>query len=944
MSSQVVTWYDFLLKTADLDEYLLDYSTSPSSHPKPGELLVAFLQRLMKQEEDSLLKDSQYSLRLAELSLKITCQHFRWSLPELDQHISIPLQHQLMTVLNRRLPLTPDLDPSSLDSLSHDQLVAQFLHSCWVIRLVSTLSSRDGPCKRMEIKSFYNDLPTESANSFLHFLLTLKKDILPSTPFLTPPESKPLSISTLLTQTHFELGRYSFHQMNYTQALTHFSKSSELFSHRGTRDAKVTMLWINSQQLQAFLDSTLLLSSEETSKILEQRWHLEHLLLSPAFPPILDLISKPYMTAQLSKGFYHRILAISVKTQPFNRPRAKTDGVPSSKRSKLDTSPEEVQWKLSLLAAIKCHTLSLPSPSLIQLFTQMNSREEFDCFHRTLNKLGFSKRKDSPGRPHSTHEPSPFPLHLAHLLFSNMYPDLREVYDPSYIYKSVHASVSLPDPPVHPHLPSLSVDNYKRLHSKPPHHLKLSPTHQAYLTQWNILNLCDIPLFTQLISAIGSKPLSDAQHFATQWTVSHKPFLQIDQVSDHILLTRINAALHLGSILQSNKHLELACKYFRTAVDTCQSANLKPYLSIPIHEKFVLVQIEAEISQAKLLDKYTFPQSLVDNAKQAFSKTTNGLLLQLTAAFLLNCKDYKFFSSDKIDQAKFATGLANCCLALMESSELRRHGRQIFDAMFRIMEGQREQDTELKTGLGIFFNNLVERLPLSLSISCFVKLVTLLENPKWEISSEHTNCWPAAIPNVERLDRSQVSRFFLSLLDHAIAIHPTNCQSWLLTKADYLFNNLNYNMALKLYIEAGALATNYFEAGVTPDVWTEACLRHMLDCLSMLRETRYALLLSQLLRPVDYQLSLNLVNELFKDKPIESATPTNFIKYIWDINVLEYLGYFSFQKKRNFALNGSLSIIPPDLNTSNSEDILTRAVQWRRTEFLRSLADYLLIV
>ena len=60
--------------------------------------------------------------------------------------------------------------------------------------------------------------------------------------------------------------------------------------------------------------------------------------------------------------------------------------------------------------------------------------------------------------------------------------------------------------------------------------------------------------------------------------------------------------------------------------------------------------------------------------------------------------------------------------------------------------------------------------------------------------------------------------------------------------------------------------------------------------------------------------------------------------------MLEYLGYFCAQKKGGSEFNGIFNTIPVDLNINNSEDILVRSVQWRRTEFLRRLADYLLIV
>ena len=933
MSSQVLTWYDFLLKTADIDEYLLNYSTSPASHPKPSELLIAFLQRLSRLEEESTLRDNaQYSLCLGDLSLKVVCHYFSWSLPELDLHIPLTLQHRLMEILNYRFPSHPN---TKFESLSDDTLLGLYLHSCWTVRFLSTLSSRDTSSRRIEVNE-------EAAASVLANILSLKKDLRPTLPFLAPKENRPINIHNLLIQSNFELGRYFFYKMRYSEAQKHFSCAAELFSQRSARDSKY-LLWVSSQQLQAFLDTCLLMWLEEAGRIIGQRWNLEAMLVSPHFLPLLDLIVKSHLSQQLSRGFYHRVLELCSKVQPPTRPRAKQDSAPSSKRYKQDPSPEEAFWKLSLLSAIKCQSLLLPCPSLHCIFKQMDTREEIDSFHRILSKLGFSKKKETACRSHSSTEHSPLPLHLSHILFSNIMPDMREVYDSSYLYKSVHTS-SPPDSLLLPQVPSLCVDPGRGGHTKPANHLKLSHLQQAHITQWHLLALCDISVFTQLTSAIGNKPAPDMQSFANQWTCSLKPYLQSEQVSDPLLLTRINAALHIGSILQSNRHLELSHKFYLSALDN--SVTLKSFLTIPIHEKFVFVQLESEILQMKLSPIHTFPQSLVDNAKHVFSNTSNTPLLHMAAAFLLNCKEYVFFSSDKVcdqSQAKFATGLANACLAVSESGEIRRHGRQMFDAIFRILETAREQDSDIKTGLQIFFDNLVERCAFSISISCFVKLVSLVENPKWEISSEYPHCWPAAISNVDRIERAQVTRFFLSLLDQAIELHPNSCHGWLITKADYLFNNSNYSMALKLYLEAGALASSYFETMVPSDVWTDACIRHMLDCLNMLREIRFALLLSQLLRPTDYNLTLNLIVELF-DKQNESFIPSNFSRYIWDINALEYLGYYSAQRKRTFEFNGSFNTIPADLNMNNSEDILARAVHWRRTEFLRTLTDYMLII
>ncbi|KAI6655037.1 Integrator complex subunit 8-like [Oopsacas minuta] len=940
MSSQVLTWYDFLLKTADIDEYLLDYTTSPTSHPKPSELLIAFLQRLSRLEDESTLRDNtQYALRLADLSLKVVGHYFNWSLPELDNCLTLPLQYRLMTVLNTRFPADSE---KTFADLSDNHLVAMYLDSCWTVRFICSLSIRDYANKKVEIKQVYNQLHEDNVQAILTDILSLENDLQPSISFLCPKKKRFISINNLLIQTHFELGRYLFCKMKYTQALQHFTSASDLFSQRSARDNK-DMLWVTSQQLQAFFDTTLLLNSEDSGRIIGQRWNLESMLVSPHFPPLLDLMVKTQLSQQLGKGFYHRILDLSSKVQPSTRSKTKPDSTPSSKRSRLDPSPEEAFWKLSLLSAVKCHSFNLSCPALLHIFRQMDSRDEFDCFHRILSKLGFSKKKDTLSRSHTSLELSSIPLHLAHLLFSNMLPDLREIYDSSYLYKSVHTSNTPPDSLTLQYLPSLSADSSRIIHSKPAQYMKLSSLQQAYLSQWHLLNLCDIPAFNMLISTIGNKSSLDIQHFASQWTGSHKPFIQNEQVPDYTLLTKINAALHIGSILQSNRHLELSHKFYRSALDSCQNASLKPPLTIPIHEKFVFVQLETEIIQLKQSPGHIFPQSLVENAKHVFSNTSNTPFLHMAAAFLLNCKEYQFFTSDNFgDQAKFATGLANCCLALMESSEVRRHGRHIFDAIFRILENQREQDSDVKTGLQIFFNNLVERFSLSISISCFVKLVTLVENPKWEISSEYPNCWPAAISNVDRLERSQVCRFFLSLVDHAIELHPNNCHAWLITKADYLFNNSNYSMALKLYIEAGALASSYFETAVPPDIWAEPCIRHMLDCLNMLREIRFALLLSQLLRPADHNLTLNLIKELL-EKPNESFIPNNFYKYIWDMTALEYLGYFCALRKLS-EFNDYFNTIPADLNINNSEEVLSRAVQWRRTEFLRRLADYLLIV
>lgn len=202
-----------------------------------------------------------------------------------------------------------------------------------------------------------------------------------------------------------------------------------------------------------------------------------------------------------------------------------------------------------------------------------------------------------------------------------------------------------------------------------------------------------------------------------------------------------------------------------------------------------------------------------------------------------------------------------------------------------------------------------------------------------EVTAEHLSIWPSSLPNIQAVDVEAVAVTVKELVSYALTLNPNN-QSWLVTQADIYFVTNQYSAALNLYLQAGAVCSDFFTKAVPPDVYTDQVLKRMIKCCSMMNCHTQVAVLCQFLREVDYMTAFKALQEQNSHDAMDS-----FYDYIWDVTILEYLTHIHHKRgeteKRQIAIK---AIGQTELNTSNPEEVLQLAAQKRKKRFLQAMA------
>ncbi|XP_033626504.1 integrator complex subunit 8-like [Asterias rubens] len=232
-----------------------------------------------------------------------------------------------------------------------------------------------------------------------------------------------------------------------------------------------------------------------------------------------------------------------------------------------------------------------------------------------------------------------------------------------------------------------------------------------------------------------------------------------------------------------------------------------------------------------------------------------------------------------------------------------------------------------------FLKHLRSPLCLSVMLSCLVKLHNVLrdDSPN-ELSHEHTKLWPTTVTNVSSINVDSVTMVMGQLISHVINVNPSQ-PSWLRTQADLHYGNNQYASALQFYLQSASIITGFFEMPPPRDVWNDQVYRRLIKCCSQLQCFTLVALLCQFLQPVDYTTAFKALQE----KTCYDACDALY-DCIWDVTLLEYL--ICLHGKRNEVEKKQRAIqamSEAELNTSNPENILSAATQWRACKLLRAM-------
>ena len=93
----------------------------------------------------------------------------------------------------------------------------------------------------------------------------------------------------------------------------------------------------------------------------------------------------------------------------------------------------------------------------------------------------------------------------------------------------------------------------------------------------------------------------------------------------------------------------------------------------------------------------------------------------------------------------------------------------------------------------------------------------------------------------------------------------------------------NHGAALRNYLTAGSMVSGYFQNDVLQDIWTPDVYKRLITCCSKLGYHTHALLLCQLLDPIDYEYAFSIM------KGNVGVLSESLFTHLWDMTIIEYL-------------------------------------------------------
>jgi len=327
-------------------------------------------------------------------------------------------------------------------------------------------------------------------------------------------------------------------------------------------------------------------------------------------------------------------------------------------------------------------------------------------------------------------------------------------------------------------------------------------------------------------------------------------------------------------------------------------------------------------------------------------------VIEHCTAFLCNIQEWVYLG----DLCNTADGFIElsrlmACLVkeMLAQKNIRKQARDLWDAVLGVYQpgnAKRPQTTRdsamrrdqqyglLPRNLFIsFLQRIKQPLLLSLLVSMFTKLFCLLRDDlPSEISTEHDHLWPTAV-HVSIAAPSAVEDTLKMLLSHSLRVDPTQ-PSWLRIQADMYFVEGQHSTAMKFYLEAGVVATDFFTCPVPKTIYDDSIYRRMIKCCSYLQCHTQVAVMCQFLEEVDYTSAFRALQE----RDVYDAMDAYYC-CLWDVSILEFLVHLHTKKgeidKRQAALR---ALSQMDINSNNPDQIQRRAIHVRKTKFLRALA------
>nr|CAD7454749.1 unnamed protein product [Timema tahoe] len=242
-----------------------------------------------------------------------------------------------------------------------------------------------------------------------------------------------------------------------------------------------------------------------------------------------------------------------------------------------------------------------------------------------------------------------------------------------------------------------------------------------------------------------------------------------------------------------------------------------------------------------------------------------------------------------------------------------------------------------RSALSQFLGRLRDGTAIAVAASLLARLHNVLrDEPSLELVVEYTGLWPAVVSNANSYNNRAVLEVLSQLLLQALKYHPTNV-SWLKLLGDINFVLGHHAKALRYYLEAGIVVSDYFSQSMPRSVMDDNVLRRMIKCCTHLQCHTQAAVLCQFLEEVDYATAFKSLGDM-KSSSCSDAMDA-YYSCIWDTTILEYLVHLHTKRGEHHRKQQAIRVMGMlELNCNNNEEIQREAANIRKSRFLRAMA------
>ncbi|XP_046812831.1 integrator complex subunit 8 isoform X2 [Vespa crabro] len=985
ISPDTILWFEFLLNPSLLQKHL----SKPNPDPSSTDLIIKFITINSDQKESdtkstdvevnetksSMTKWSHKNLALKILSLKVAA-HLKWNLDVLEKKLPLPIQVTLLQDLFYittdaivEIPAIPDF---SIHNVSDQALFTIVLYHRWHIRAIiyRALHNKQSKQQFLHIPGIQEStyVPSGMVDEIIRKLethipnsvntlnavlqstdLKLKALSFDTFQMLTEDSTEikqnwenmySINIEEVKCQIHYDLAVFHLLREEYQEAKNHVGQAKEIFYKFDTSDS---LIYCKIQK--EFLDGCCLacevpidgimstLSQQLQSSIKDQYVNILQILQTDNISRDIPKVYRDNLELDIQGGSVNRKLVVArdllLQIQCLNLVRNILNesvilGDYVSEIQSAGTKGLDVLfWALdSVLEKATLVDKKYISRYLLYLVNTSNLE---GLASKLLNDPAYTALFNERELHEIEKKASIEEMELPNLLLNNDWgiTPMRSAYNTgievfeleqkliqSYDSQEIHETLLLLD---------------SKLRMKP---------------LWHINNYWELPIPLQ--SVVMSLPRGFLQDYS---------YVLLAKSRELVISKDFEGAIELLLVLE------------KEVQQHSQSGNTLIYkLSKLINWESLLVDIWRCLHAWPATNICNI-SNLVARSKQCLGslQATDQVIprqeiIEYCTVFLLNMAEWDYLTSleKRWSYTEFAAAISSVCQDIVKYKGTRKFPREAWDMILTAFGAPRDQpqkrsssgNSGTTTGsasrdasasiIGTL-NRLREPMVLTVVISLLARLRNVLrDESSLELHTQYLTLWPAGVLNTNFYNIRYIGELLFQLLMQALKYHPTNIP-WLRLTGDLNFVLGYYESAMKYYLEAIMVASDFFSQPIPRAQIDDLVYRRMIKCCAHLQCYTQAAILCQFLEEVDYSLAFKMAGSDQKSCTTADAMDA-YYHCIWDTTILEYLIHLHTKRGEHHRKQLAIKIIGLlELNSNNNEEIQREAANIRKAKFLRAL-------